>query len=196
MRTLVLASASPGRAELLRRTGVPFTISPSWCDEETRACDPIEHVKDLALRKARDVARRHPDAVVVGADTVIDLDGDILGKPESDLDAERMLMRLSGRYHRLLTGLAIVDSARGVEYVGTEVTLVRLRELTPAQIRAYVASGEPQGKSGSYEIQGRGATLIDRIEGDFSNVVGLPMAHLAREMEPFGIDLLSFRMRG
>jgi septum formation protein len=196
MRTLILASASTGRAELLRRTGVPFSVSPSECNEETCACDPDEHVRVLALRKARDVARRHPDAVVVGADTVIDLDGEILGKPESDLHAERMLIELSGRYHRLLTGLAIVDGLHGMEYVGTEVTMVHLRELTPAQIRAYVASGEPLGKSGSYEIQGRGATLIDRIEGDFSNVVGLPMAHLARELEPFGIDLLSLCARG
>ena len=196
MRTLILASASAGRAELLARTGVPFTVSPSECGEEMCACDPVEHVKVLALRKARDVARRRQDAVVVGADTVIDLDGEILGKPESDQHAERMLTRLSGRYHRLLTGLAIVDSARGAEYVGVEATLVHLRELTPSQIRAYVASGEPAGKSGAYEIQGRGATLIDRIEGDFSNVVGLPMAHLARELAPFGIDLLSFCMRG
>jgi septum formation protein len=190
MRTLVLASTSPARAELLACTGVPFTVSPSQCDEETCASNPVEHVRILALRKAREVARGHPDAVVVGADTVIDLDGEILGKPESDLHAERMLMRLSGRYHRLVTGLAIVDSANDAEYVGMEATLVHLRELTPSQIRAYVASGEPSGKSGSYEIRGRGATLIDRIEGDFSNVVGLPMAHLARELEPFGIDLL------
>jgi len=191
MRALVLASASAGRAELLRRTGVLFVVEPSHCDETTDIVDPSLHAKTLALRKARDVAARHGDAVVIGADTIIDLDGEIVGKPETPVDAERMLARLCGRFHRLLTGVAIVDAAASREYVGIEVTRVHLRSLTPRQIRAYVASGEPVGKSGSYEIQGLGATIIDRIEGDFSNVVGLPMAHLAQALEGFGIELLT-----
>lgn len=191
MRTIVLASASTGRAELLRRAGVSFIVDPSYCDETTGHRNPDEHAKTLALRKARDVATRHVDAVVIGADTVIDLDGEILGKPESPVDAERMLSRLAGRYHRLVTGLAVVDGANGCEYEGVEVTRVHLRALTTSQIHAYAVSGEPLGKSGSYEIQGLGAAIIDRIEGDFSNVVGLPMAHLARALERFGIDLLT-----
>jgi septum formation protein len=113
MRTVVLASASSGRAELLRRTGIAFTVDPSRCAEDSELRGPEDYVKSLALRKARDVAGRYPDAVVIGADTVIDLDGEILGKPESASDAERMLARLSGRFHRLLTGLAIVDSLSG-----------------------------------------------------------------------------------
>ena len=191
MRTLVLASASAGRAELLRRTGLSFLVDPSRCDEATGIAVPNEHALTLALCKARDVAQRHTQAVVIGADTVIDLDGEILGKPESTSDAERMLSRLAGRFHRLVTGLAVIDSGSGLEYTGVEVTRVHLRSLSEGQIRAYVASGEPMGKSGSYEIQGLGAAIIDRIEGDFSNVVGLPMAHLAQALERFGIELLT-----
>ncbi len=191
MRTIVLASASEGRAELLRRTGIPFTVEASRCAEESGPCAPEQYVQLLALRKARDVASRRPDAVVIGADTIVELDGEVLGKPESVGRAERMLAQLCGRYHNLLTGLAIVDSLDGAEYVGLESTRVHMRALTPAQIAAYVASGEPVGKSGSYEIQGLGATIIDRIEGDFSNVVGLPMAHLARALEQFGVHILT-----
>ncbi len=191
MRELVLASASAGRAELLRRTGIPFTVDPSRCDENSDLHDPEEYVKLLALRKARDVAARHAGAVVIGADTIVEIDGEILGKPDSSASAARMLARLSGRFHRLLTGVAVVDSSSHTEYVGIEATRVHMRSLTPAEIAAYVASGEPEGKSGSYEIQGLGAAIIDRIEGDFSNVVGLPMAHLARALERFDIKILA-----
>jgi len=189
MRTIVLASASAGRSELLRRTGLPFSADPSDCDETTDASTPGEHVRLLSLRKARTVAERHPDALVIGADTVIELDGEILGKPGSTSAAEQMLARLAGQFHRLMTGIAVVDSADGRSYCGVETTLVHIRQLSAEQIRAYVASGEPMGKSGSYDIQGLGATIIDRIEGDFSNVVGLPMAHLARALESFGVRL-------
>jgi septum formation protein len=176
---------------LLRRTGISFVVDPRRCSEHTELDQPDEHAGALALRKARDVAARHPEAVIIGADTVIDLDGEILGKPKSVSDAERMLSRLAGRYHRLVTGLAVIDAVTGLEYSGVEITMVHLRDLTASQIRAYAASGEPEGKSGAYEIQGLGATIIDRIEGDFSNVVGLPMAHLAIALERFGIDVLT-----
>jgi len=189
-RRLILASASSGRSELLRRTGVAFDVIPSDCDEETDIGEPEEHVKELALRKARSVAQREQDSVVIGADTVVELDGEILGKPIGVAGAREMLARLSGRNHRLLTGLAVVDSADGSVYSGIEQTLVHMRPLSAPEIDAYVASGEPLDKSGSYELQGLGATIIDRIEGDFSNVVGLPMAHLARALTRFGVALL------
>jgi len=189
-RRLILASASTGRSELLRRTGIAFEAIPSDCDEATNTTDPEEHVKELALRKAQSVARRVKDAVVIGADTVVELDGEILGKPPGADGAREMLARLAGRTHRLVTGLAIVDSANGFAYDGTEQTLVRMRPLSASEIEAYVTSGEPLDKSGAYELQGLGATIIDRIEGDFSNVVGLPMAHLARALTQFGVTLL------
>ena len=189
-RRLILASASTGRGELLRRTGIAFEVIPSDCDEATEATDPEEHVRELALRKAQSVASHEENAVVIGADTVVELDGEILGKPLGADGAREMLARLSGRTHRLLTGLAVVDSADGSVFSGIEQTLVHMRPLNAAEIEAYVASGEPLDKSGSYELQGLGATIIDRIEGDFSNVVGLPMAHLARALLQFGVTLL------
>jgi len=189
-RRLILASASTGRSELLRRTGVAFQVIPSDCDEETVTTDPEEHVKELALRKAQSVAELEEDAVVIGADTVVEIDGEILGKPLGADGAREMLTRLAGRTHRLLTGLAVVDSTGRSSYSGIEETFVHMRPLSASAIEAYVASGEPLDKSGSYELQGLGATIIDRIDGDFSNVVGLPMAHLARALTQFGVTLL------
>jgi septum formation protein len=189
-RRLILASASAGRGELLRRTGIAFEVIPSDCDEATNAIDPVEHVKELALRKAQFVAERVEGAIVIGADTVVVLDGEILGKPLGANGAREMLARLAGRTHRLLTGLAVVDSTDNSIHSDIEETLVHMRPLSTAEIDAYVASREPLDKSGSYELQGLGATIIDRIEGDFSNVVGLPMAHLARALTKFGVTLL------
>lgn len=187
--SIVLASASEGRSQLLRRAGVPFTVEPSMCSEDTEVTDPEEHVRILALRKASEVARRYTDAIVMGADTIIVLDGEILGKPASASAAASMLSRLTGRSHQLMTGLAIIDASSARHYVGVETTDVHMRHLSQEQIRAYVASGEPMGKSGSYEIQGLGATIIDWIHGDFANVIGLPMAHLSRALEEFGIRI-------
>ena len=188
MVPIVLASASAGRQELLRRTGLPFVVDPSDCSESTGAASAEEHVRTLALRKVRCVAARHPDAIVIGADTVAELDGMVIGKPGSPQDARRLLRLLSGRYHRLLTGLAVAAPG-GREYCGLEVTRVHVRSLGDEEIDAYVDSGEPLGKSGCYEIQGLGSTIIDRIEGDFSNVVGLPMAHLAGVLKTFGVTV-------
>ncbi len=195
-KPIVLASASPGRYEVLRRTGIPFTVDPSDCDESLDAATPEEHVMTLAMRKALAVASRHPDSIIIGADSVVELDGDILGKPGSSADARRMLGRLAGRSHRLLTGVAIVDSGSGKTYQGIEATLVHIRALTEEQLDDYVASGEPMGKAGSYELQGLGAAIIDRIEGDFANVVGLPIAHLARALEGFGVRMLESDLNG
>jgi len=187
-KPLVLASASAGRQELLRRTRIPFMVDPSDCAEDTHATTLEDHVRMLALRKATSVADRHPDAIVIGADTLAEIDGMAIGKPTSPEDARTTLRLLSGRYHRLLTGLALVASGTRT-YSGLEVTRVHIRSLSDEEIDAYVASEEPLGKSGCYEIQGLGATIVDRIEGDFSNVVGLPMAHLARALKAFGITI-------
>ncbi|MFW6055734.1 MAG: Maf family protein [Chloroflexota bacterium] len=185
---LVLASGSAGRQELLRRTGISFTVDASDVDESTDAASVEEHVQTLALRKARSVAARNPEAIVIGADTVAELDGTTIGKPESGDDAKAMLRLLSGHYHRLLSGLAVLGPD-GRAYCGLEVTRVHMRVLSDDEIDAYVESGEPLNKSGCYEIQGLGAAIIDRIEGDFANVVGLPMAHLAGVLKTFGIRI-------
>jgi septum formation protein len=178
---LVLASASPRRRELLTQAGYSFAVHPAHIPEEPRADeDPIAYVTRLAREKAQHVyaelAASAPDSarMVLGADTTVTLDGHILGKPEDAEDAARMLRLLSGRTHRVITGVALV-SAAGVS-VAAEVTAVRFLSLTDREIADYIATGEPMDKAGAYAIQGRAARWIPRIEGCYFNVVGLPLA--------------------
>lgn len=188
---IILASSSPRRRELLESLGIPFTIRPSHVDEVTDpGLSPAEQVKILALRKARRVAEEAPDHLVIGSDTVVVLDDEVLGKPKDDEEAYRMLSLLSGRQHTVYTGLALVHFAGGKEEVSYSATRVRMRPLTEEEKAAYIATGEPRDKAGSYAIQGLGATLIEGIEGDYFTVVGLPIPLLSRMLSSFGIDLL------
>ncbi len=192
MAELVLASASPRRRQLLRQLGVTFRVRASRLDEAALRVDgasPERLVGDLALAKARAVAAREGDALVLAADTVVVLDGEILGKPRSAAEAEAMLTRLQGRTHRVLTGVAVVDAASGRSAVAVEETRVALRPLDPQEIRDYVATGEPLDKAGAYAIQGLGALLVTGVEGCFYNVVGLPLARTAELLKGFGFDL-------
>lgn len=186
---LVLASASPRRRELLTQAGYTFQIHPAHIPEDPfPGEDPLAYVTRLARQKAqavyseltsssaspsRDSSKSQPLAVL-GADTTVTLDNHILGKPESPADAARMLRLLSGRTHRVLTGIALV-TAESVD-VAAEATAVRFRALSDEEIAAYAASGEPMDKAGAYAIQGRAARWIPRIEGCYFNVVGLPLA--------------------
>jgi septum formation protein len=199
---LVLASASPRRRELLTQAGFTFEVRPAHIPEETRAGeDPIAYVVRLAREKAEAVyaglsrsATAGPSAsvaaatfaqddnlVVLGADTTVVLDELILGKPEDTADAARMLRMLSGRTHRVITGVAVVTAAR--TEVAAEVTAVKFLTLSDEEIAAYVATGEPMDKAGAYAIQGRAARWIPRIEGDYFNVVGLPIALVSTLLE-------------
>ena len=185
---LVLASASPRRRELLTQAGYSFQVHPAHIPEEPRADeDPIAYVTRLAREKAQHVyaelAASAPDSarMVLGADTTVTLDGHILGKPEDAGDAARMLRLLSGRTHRVITGVALV-SAAGVS-VAAEVTAVRFLSLTDHEIADYIATGEPMDKAGAYAIQGRAARWIPRIEGCYFNVVGLPLAVVCTLLE-------------
>jgi septum formation protein len=172
---LVLASASPRRQELLRNAGIPFEVQPADIAEDPR---PGEAAKACAERLAREkalaVARQHPQDVVLGADTVVVVDGQLLGKPSNAADAARMLRLLSGRQHQVITGVCLV--AGGQPVVASETTLVTVSKITDKEIADYVASGEPMDKAGAYAIQGIASRWIPRIEGDYSNVVGLPVA--------------------
>lgn len=180
---LVLASASPRRQELLRNAGISFEVQPADIPEDPL---PGEGAKDyaerLAMEKALAVARRRPrsDAndVVLGADTVVVVDGQLLGKPTDAADAARMLRMISGREHRVITGVCLVVG--GVPLVESETTLVTVNEITDQDIAEYVASAEPMDKAGAYAIQGLASRWIPRIEGDYSNVVGLPVALVFR----------------
>jgi len=180
-RPLILASASPRRAELLRQVGIAFEVRVSDAPEDAGlpGAGPAEVAEAHARQKALAVAARAPGRLVLGADTVVVLDGRVLGKPESAGEAREMLHALSGREHEVITGVAIALGAGtrprllALEHVSTRV---RFRDLSDEQIETYVASGEPMDKAGAYGIQGRGALLVDEIEGCYFNVVGLPLS--------------------
>ncbi len=188
---LVLASASPRRRELLTQAGYRFEVRPADIPEDPLPGeDPIAYVTRLAREKAETVFRDLTDAspkpeknlVVLGADTTVALDNTILGKPEDAADAARMLRLLSGRTHRVITGVAVVTK-KGAE-VAAEATAVRFLTLSDAEIADYVAGGEPMDKAGAYAIQGRAARWIPRIEGCYFNVMGLPLALVCSLLEP------------
>lgn len=173
--TIILASRSPRRAELLAAAGFEFEVLAADVDETPLAVeDPAEYVERLAIEKASAVLAMRPAATVVGADTTVTIDGEILGKPADDEDARRMLRLLSGRAHLVHTGVAVV-SARGIRS-GVDTTRVWFVEMTDEDISWYVATGEPVDRAGAYAIQGLASRFIPRIDGSYSNVVGLPVA--------------------
>jgi septum formation protein len=174
---LILASQSPRRAQLLEQLGLAFTTMPADIDETyLPAEEPGAHVERLARAKAAVIAHAHRDAIVVGSDTVVVVEGDVLGKPKDAADAVRMLLRLAGRTHEVATGVAVVHG--GAVYSGTERVAVRFRDYDEATAEAYVATGEPMDKAGAYGIQGYGAALVEGITGDYFAVMGLPLVRL------------------
>ena len=178
---LILASGSPRRRELLEKLNVPFEVIVSECDETLPEGIPAESAAEmLAVRKAAAVAKLHPDAVVIGADTTVILDDEILGKPADKADCKRMLNALSGRMHKVITGAALFWQGHSLSF--SDETSVQFYPLTDAEIEAYAASDEPYDKAGAYGIQGQGALLVAGIHGDYYNVMGLPIARLARQM--------------
>lgn len=183
---LVLASGSPRRRELLERLGLNFDVVPADVDEQERPGESATaHVERLALEKARAVATRRPGRVVIGGDTVVVLDDEVLTKPDGPPEAVAMLLRLAGRTHRVETGLAVVGPGRTESMViGVDVTF---RPFDRATAEAYVATGEPLDKAGAYGIQGLGSVLVESIRGDYFAVVGLPVAHLVMLLERVGL---------
>ena len=176
---LLLASTSPQRSAILDQLGIPFdVVAPSYEEHDPPDAEPSQLVQEHALGKARSVAPISRDRVILGVDTTVALDGRIYAKPASAGDAERMLEELSGRTHAVVSGLCLVTPAW--EVVEAAATLVTFRALTPRDLASYVATREWEGRAGAYAIQGRGAALVDRVEGDYLNVVGLPAALLVR----------------
>jgi nucleoside triphosphate pyrophosphatase len=172
---LVLASASPRRKALLEAAGVTCTVIPADIDETPEPGEtPSQHVRRLARAKALEVARCEPHALILGADTVVVVDGHILGKPADEADARRMLRGLSGRVHQVYTGVALWHEGHLRDAV--DVTDVEMAAMTDEQIASYVASGEPADKAGAYAIQGLASRFVTRISGSYSNVVGLPVS--------------------
>ena len=187
---VILASASPRREELLSIIVKEFRVIPSEFDESLvpQKLGPRDHVAHSSLMKARDIAKKHPDSLVIGADTIVSIDAAILGKPSDTSDAFQMLKRLAGRTHQVYTGIAVIKD--GIEQGGVECTEVTFRELDDDMISRYVSTGEPMDKAGAYAIQGKGAVLVKTICGCYSNVVGLPIYHLSTVLEEFGVQLL------
>lgn len=180
---LILASASPRRAEILRAVGWPFTVQPADVDETPQpAEEPRAYVMRLAQAKAAAIAAKLTEGLVLGADTVVVVGSEICGKPHDDNDARRMLRGLSGRWHEVLTGAALVEAGGHTRTVFCETTRVKFASLSEAEIAAYIATGEPMDKAGAYAIQGRAALFIEEIAGDYWNVVGLPVRKLYEMM--------------
>ena len=185
-RKLVLASESPRRAQLFRLIGLDFVVRKSGVDEDNDVPqEPRQHVLTLSRRKAEHVAAAETKALVVGADTIVVIDGEILGKPSSPQHAYDMLRRLSGRTHRVFTGFTVVETQMGASVADVEVTEVHFRELEDDEIWRYIDTGSPMDKAGAYGIQDQSAVFVDRISGCFYNVVGFPLARFYVRMREF-----------
>ena len=183
---IVLASSSPRRRELLTLIGIPHAVRPADIDETYLAGEqPRGHAERLAREKAATIAAREPEALIIGSDTIVVVDGDVLGKPADQVEAARMLERLSGRAHTVVTAVAVAwrgETRSAVEEVG-----VVFHSLSRRDIDAYIATGEPMDKAGAYGIQGYGATIVARVSGDYFAVMGLPLQRLIRVLDELGI---------
>jgi len=191
MKTIILASASSRREELLKIIGLKFKVEPSNYQENLGLdLEPQELAKSLSLEKARLVAQNHKNALVIAADTFIVFKDKILGKPNTKTEAREMLEILNGKHHLVITGFTVIDTETGRAVSKTVETKVYLKKLSSNEIDAYVDSKEPLGKAGAYAIQGLGSVIVEKIEGDYFNVIGLPLSSLAESLKEFGIQVL------
>lgn len=192
-RPFVLGSSSPRRRRILEGLGLDFVTDAPRVDESVLAGEsPREHVLRLAEAKVRDVVSRHERGTMLAADTIVEIDGGILGKPADPADAQRMLRTIRGRWHDVWTGVAVARASDGALSLGHEMTRVLVRDLSDEEVDAYVACGEPLDKAGSYGIQDCGAAVVERVDGCFYNVVGLPVVRMLRILE----DLRGGGVRG
>jgi septum formation protein len=191
MKRIILASTSPRRKEILENIKLNFEIVPSPYEEDmSLPLTPTELVKELSKGKASAVASNYTDAVVIGADTIVAHGEKVLGKPKSVEQAKEMLKMLSGTTHSVITGLTVIDTATGTMYNEAIETKISLKELSDKEIDAYIATGEPMDKAGSYAIQGFAALFVTKIEGDYFGVMGLPVSRLGEILKQIGIDII------
>ncbi|MDD5064750.1 MAG: Maf family protein [Phycisphaerae bacterium] len=185
--SFILASASPRRKQLLAEAGYKFRVVPPEIDEsEFEGTESCKYAEQLALAKAKNVGEKFPESLVVGADTVVDFQGEIIGKPADEKEAEVIVRKLFSGPHKVITGVAIVRASDGVEVVESDTTTVYPKPLTDKEIAGHIKGGSWEGKAGAYGIQEGGDAFIERIEGSFTNVMGLPMELLGWMMEQFG----------
>ena len=178
-KQFILASSSPRRAQILTREKVRFEIKiPDSSEEENTFSDPVTHVLELSRRKAQSVADEVEDGIILGADTIVVLEGEILGKPKNKNGALSILKKLSGRMHQVYTGITLINKSTGKMISDYDVTKVKFNQLDEEEILNYIATGEPMDKAGAYGIQGMGSFLVDHIEGSLDNVIGLPTEKL------------------
>ena len=190
MRKIILASASPRRKEILRKTGLNFSICTSEYKEDINlSLKPRTLAKFLSRKKAETVAHKYKNAIIIAADTFIVFKNRLLGKPHTDKEAEKMLNMLNGKAHSVITGFTIMDTASKKILSRSVETKVYFKKLGRKEINAYVRSKEPLDKAGAYAIQGLGSVFIERIDGDFLNVVGLPLRALTENLKKFGITV-------
>ncbi|MFC1938414.1 Maf family protein [Chloroflexota bacterium] len=191
MKTIILASASPRRKILLEKIGLIFEVEPSNYKEDIPLrLEPHELARKLSLEKAKVVASKHNNSIVIAADTFIVFGGQILGKPHTGKDAREMLEAISGKDHSVITGFSIIDTGKNKTLSKSVETKVYIRKLTLVEIDAYVKSREPLDKAGAYAIQGLGSVFVEKIEGDYYNVVGFPLSALTEALKEFGINIL------
>lgn len=187
IKDVILASSSPRRRELLREAGVEFEIIAPHIDETPdNSLSPEENARIIAERKAETVASMRRDKLIIAADTIVVLDGKMIGKPIDEADAIRMLSALSGRKHKVITGVAMAHVERGVRWSGVETSYTLFSEIPPGAIEDYVKTGEPMDKAGAYAVQGKAAEWITGFEGSVSNIIGLPMEMLTRTLKDLG----------
>ncbi len=191
MKKVILASQSPRRINLLKQVGFEFKAEPSSYEEENHLdMAPKDLTEYLSLKKAEDVAEKYKGSIIIGADTIVLIDGEVLGKPKTPENAKRMLEKLSGKAHSVVTGFTIIDAETGKHVSKSIETKVYFKKLSDEEINNYVATGEPLDKAGAYAIQGRAGLFVEKIEGDYFNIVGLPIFALADELKNFGIEIL------
>ena len=191
MKKIILASDSPRRRDILKLTGLNFSVCASAYDEDLDLpLRPRELARYLSRRKAEAVAKRHRDTIIIAADTFIVIKDRLIGKPRDENDAVKILRMLNGKEHSVITGFTIIDTESNKTLSRSITTRVLLRKLGKKEISAYVRSKEPLDKAGAYAVQGLGAVFIEKIEGDFFNVMGLPLCALTESLKKFGIHVL------
>lgn len=190
-RKIILASASPRRKEILEATGLKFSIDAGDYEEDmTLGLEPPQLARFLSSEKAKNIAAKYKNALVIAADTFIVFKGSLMGKPHTREEARRMLTLLNGKAHSVITGFTIIDTNTKKKLSRSVETKVYFRKMTAQEIEAYVKTGEPLDKAGAYAIQGIGAVIIKKIEGDYFNVVGLPLSSLTGALKKFGVSVL------